>query len=189
MPNDRPCPDALDLVHLSEPIQEEGALEPSRGIQARRGGREANKQTAQDGDQEETDPRGEEREHKHLPGDCVQRRRLKVSVGDFRIRDRYELSGEPGNHGRGRYQEAEFQDYLHQDIESFVNPTRSQVATAICRPLKGRKPAGKLRRGALPHLVRTHVVENRCKRGDPGAATHHHIIGYGGPHSDLAAFL
>ena len=53
LPDDRPGPLPLDLVHLLEPVQKQGGPESARGIQARRGGGQAHEETGQQRDQDD----------------------------------------------------------------------------------------------------------------------------------------
>ena len=124
-----------------------------------------------------------------MPDDLVQRRDLEVLTGELCFSDGYEGGGEPGDRGGGDDQEPEVQEDLHQDVERLHEPERVRVPAAVRRTLQFRAAATESRRGALPHLLRTHVAEDGSKRGDPGAAAHRHMVGDGCPHSDLAAAL
>ncbi len=149
----------------------------------------AKKEAAQHRDQDDGDPGGDERIQAHVPDDLGQRRDLEVLTGEFRFSDRYEGGGEPGDRGGGDDQQPEIQDDLHQDIERLHEPGRERVTAAFRRTLQRRATATESGRGSLPHLLRTHVAEDGSEGSYPGAAAHRHMVGDGGPHSDLAATL
>ena len=76
-----------------------------------------------------------------------------------------------------------------EDVKGLQEPERMRVLAAVRRAIQIRAAASELRRGSLPHLLRTHVAEDGSKRSDPGAAAHRHMVGDPCPHSDLAAAL
>src|SRR6185369_3602739 len=77
----------------------------------------------------------------------------------------------------------------HEDVECLQQPDRIRVLADVRRALQFQASACEAGWRSFPHLMRTHVVENGRKRGDPGSASHSNIAGNGGLHSDLATPL
>src|SRR4029078_7162072 len=81
------------------------------------------------------------------------------------------------------------QGAVYDVVHRHQQPDRMVIPADVCRALQLHDPACEVRWTTFPHLMRTHVVENGRKRGDPGSASHSHIAGNGGLHSDLATAL
>src|SRR5688500_3638166 len=63
------------------------------------------------------------------------------------------------------------------------------VLARVCGALQLNATAGEASGSSFPNLLRTHVVEDRGERRNPGALAHGHIIGNGSTYSDFATAL